>query len=67
MGGGEGLGGGRAAGSERSEGIGLLLNAQWDAFDTVRNNLARPQPVPGVCQADLGSSCWAPGIRESPS
>lgn len=52
---------------EEVRGAGLLLNTQWDAFDSVRNNLAPVQGVPGACQHDLGFLCWGTAIRESPS
>ena len=52
---------------EEVRGTGPLSNTQWDAFDTVRNNLVLVQGVPGACQPDLGFLSWGTGIRESPS
>lgn len=45
---------------EEVKGAGLLLNTQWDAFDSVRSNLVLVQSVPGACQHDLGF-LWSSG------
>lgn len=52
---------------EKVRETGLLSNTQWDAFDTVRNNLVLVQGVPETCQPDLGFFCWGTGISESPT
>jgi len=44
---------------------GLLLNTQWDAFYTVRDNLVPQWGVPGACQPDLGVLCWGTGIKKN--